>query len=244
MIYSAIAPYYNLLMKHVNYKDWLYLIQKVIQRNFTSKQISIFEIGAGTGSLGKLLIKSGYNYHASDLSFEMSKIGKKEAHSFLCADARNLPIKKQFNMVLFLYDGINYLKSLSDYKHVFGSVASIIMKDGLFLFDITTEFNSIKYFDNYLNYNEFLNTSIFRHSYYIHRKQLQCNDFTIFSPLDSNSSLYSKKTENHVQKLFNPIQIKQVIPNNLFTCLGIWDGFSQKEYNSQSERIHFLLKRI
>ncbi len=43
----------------------------------------------------------------------MSQEAVKKNIPYFCADARLLPVKKQFDVVLFLYDGINYLQTVS-----------------------------------------------------------------------------------------------------------------------------------
>lgn len=243
MTYSSLAPFYDAIMLHVEYEDWAQLIRKIINLYFGRKKISLFEIGGGTGTLGKTLQSYKIDYQGSDLSYEMARVANRKNLSFLCADALSLPIKKKFDMILFLYDGINYLKTLSDYKKLFCNVFSLLEPGGLFLFDITTETNSQRYFTNYHSLDEISGSTIFRSSYYIASKKLQCNDFQIFTPLEKDASLFSKQCENHIQKLFTPTQICSVIPDNLFKIIGIWDEFSMLKYNKHSERIHFLLQK-
>jgi len=243
MTYSCLAPFYDDIMWHVDYEDWAQLIKKVVTQYYKRKKISLFEIGGGTGTLGNILKTYKYNYQGSDLSYEMASIANSKNHSFICADALSLPIKSQFDMVIFLYDGINYVKTLPDYKKLFTNVFSILKPGGLFLFDITTETNSKQFFSDYHSCEEFGGSTIFRSSYYIETKKLQCNDFQIFTPLQNAKSLYIKQSEKHVQKLFTPTQICSVIPEKLFTTIGVWDGFSMLKYTKHSERIHFLLQK-
>lgn len=242
--YSVLAPFYDSLMNHVNYDDWLQLIERIVRQHFPSRHISILEVGGGTGILGTLLKERGFTYVGSDLSFDMSKIAQKKGLPFFCADARHLPLKNRFDMMIFLYDGINYLSYLTDYKKIFSAAAEQLSKNGLFLFDVTTETNSQRYFYDYSYYEETDSSSLFRHSYFLPEKSLQCNDFTFFVKQDPTKDLYKKYTELHMQKLFKPAQIESVIPKKLFKVIGIWDGFSAHKYTRQSERIHFLLKRL
>ncbi len=242
MIYSSLAPFYDFIMNHVKYSKWINLIDSITKQFSKSRTTSIFEIGGGTGTLGWHLTKRGYIYNGSDISYNMARLAQTKRLSFLCADARFLPIKTKFDMIIFLYDGINYLQNLDDYKKLFLSVASCLTTRGLFLFDITTATNSFRYFFDHYDFQEFNECSIIRHSYFKPKQSLQINDFTIYSPVAANGSLYKKQTEHHLQKIVSPEQIEAIIPKKIFNCLGIWDGFSMHNFNDNSERIHFLLQ--
>lgn len=244
MNYTALAPFYDLLMDHVKYIEWITLIDSITKRYSKAQSTTIFEIGGGTGKLGMELIKKGYSYTGSDISYSMSKQAKIKKLPFFCADACLLPVKKKFDLVIFLYDGINYLLDLNRYKNIFIAVSSCLNTYGLFLFDITTVENSYRYFFDIYDFHEYKRSSIIRHSHFNPKQSLQINDFTIFSPIHSSNTLYVKQTEHHFQKVYNPEQIKSSIPNTLFKCLGIWDGFSMQSYQKDSERIHFLLQKI
>lgn len=244
MIYNTIAPFYDFLMNHVKYSEWINLIEYITKRFSLAKQTKILEIGGGTGNIGIQLKKIGYTYFISDISYKMSIQAKKKNLCPFCADACFLPVKRKFDLIIFLYDGINYLQTLLEYKKIFFSVSSCLNPNGLFLFDIITETNSYKYFFNFLDYQEFDGSSIIRHSYFKKNKSIQINNFIIFSPEPCSKKYFIKKTEHHSQKIFKPEQIKNVIPHNIFTCIGIFDGFSLEKYNMNSERIHFLLRKV
>ena len=243
MAYSALAPFYDQVMKHVQYHDWLDLIESIVRRFSLPKSASLLEIGGGTGSLGILLTKAGFYYTGSDLNFSMSRQAKNKGLSFFCSDGKYLPVKKKFDLIIFLYDGINYLQNLNEYKQLFLSVGSLLSLRGLFLFDITTMHNSQLYFSDFTDYMEIDGTSLVRHSYFNKKALMQYNDFTFFSPSDSYINSYSKITEHHAQKLFPPARIVSAVPDTIFDCIGIWDGFSMNHYTDNSERVHFLLQK-
>lgn len=243
MRYDSLAPFYDRLMNHVDYDSWIALIERVAAKYMKKKKPSIFEIGGGTGALGRMLRESSYPYTGSDYCFAMAREANKKGLPVFCADARSLPVKKQFDLILFLYDGINYLLSAEDYERAFGEVARCLNRDGLFLFDITTETNSLEHFLEYLDFEDYGDYSFIRHSYYNEETMEQRNDFTIFKQYRKNSNIYEKLSEHHVQKVFPVKFIEEAIPRNLFKVEGIWDGFTFKRYSLRSERIHFLLRK-
>ena len=245
MSYTVIAPFYDAIMDHVDYTEWYDLLLRIVRKYRLPTPLSVLEIGGGTGTLGNLIIRNEnyFEYYGSDACFSMALEARKKSLSFFCADGCSLPVKKQFDLIIFLYDGINYLQSIAQYRQLFDSVAACLEKGGFFLFDITTRENSFTNFFDIFDYQEIRGTSVIRHSYYQIKENAQKNDFLFFSPVDGHKNIFTKYHESHSQKVFTPEQIQQAIPGRLFSCTGIWDGFSMKPHTVASERIHFLLRK-
>jgi len=241
--YSALAPLYDRLMAHVKYELWLALIKKIHARYFPGNKPSILEIGGGTGTLGSLLLKNGYECLCSDISPGMCYEAAKKGLPVFCADAKSLPVKRNFTLVIFLYDGINYLRSLHEYTHLFHEIYSVLDKNGCFLFDITTETNSKNNFLDFFETEDFGDSSYIRHSYYNKKQKSQHNDFTVYLQHEKHPSCYTKHYENHIQNIFSVNEILQALPDNYFKVLGVWDNYSFNKYTHRSERIHFLLQK-
>jgi len=245
MQYDALAAIYDRLMYHVEYDEWIELIANVINRYGGCGNPKILEIGAGTGVVGSLLKGMGYDYIASDLSTSMCGVARRLRGLPVCAaDARRLPFRQRFNAALFLYDGINYMMTLDEYRRLFASVYDVLLPGGLFLFDITTQENSLKHFVHYVDFDDYGDISYVRHSYYDDIRSIQHNDFTIYRLSDDHPPYYEKFIETHVQKIFSVQEIEKAIPKKRFEVLGIWDGFLFKKHSGKSFRIHFLLRRL
>lgn len=238
--YSSLAPLYDRVMDHVDYRQWCTLIKKVCKNYLPSRNISLFEIGGGTATLGRMLLAEGFDYQGSDRSIAMCRQAQQKGVSFFVADGRDLPCKGCFDCVIFLYDGINYLLDAADYSRLSLQVHSLLVQGGVFLFDITTETNSTKFFDDYMDFEDLGIAFYARHSYYQPTSRLQHNDFTIFT---RDGDLYSKNIDNHVQRIFSVKEICSMLPGDLFEILQIWDGFTMRPYTPNSERIHFLLRK-
>ena len=247
MQYEVLAPMYDRLMRHVTYSKWVEQITRVIKRFAVSRDPDILELGAGTGVVGSYLRGMGYKYTASDLSFCMCREARINRGLPVCvADATRLPFKKQFDMALFLYDGINYLFTQAEYRKLFAEVYDALIPGGLFLFDITTQANGLNNFSDFVDFEDYGDFSYIRRSYFDPYKSIQYNDFTIYKRVDADNNsqpLYEKYTEEHKQKVFTVPEIEKMIPKKRFSVLGIWDGYTFRKYTKKSDRIHFLLKK-
>jgi len=243
VVYDALAPIYDRIMSHVEYEEWVRLIERITDKFLQVQHPLVFELGGGTGVLSSLLISRGFRYVGSDRSFPMCSIACRRRAPYVCADARAIPFKKPFDLIFFLYDGINYLQTLEEYMLLFSEAARCLLPGAFFLFDITTEANSLNHFRSYLEFEDWGDYAYVRRSYYNKELIEQRNDITIFRRLANDSPLYEKKIERHCQKVFSAEAIVRAVPAALFTIEGMWDGFSFHRYHSHSERIHFLLKR-
>jgi SAM-dependent methyltransferase len=242
-VYDALAPLYDRIMAHVQYHQWAFLIEKTISQFSKTERPVILEIGCGTGVLASKLPTNDYTFLGSDLSFKMCRQARSRIPLLFCADGRALPLRKPVDLILFLYDGINYLPTLADYAALFREIHRCLTPQGLFLFDITTEHNSCTFFLDNLDYEDFGSTFYLRHSYYERAALLQHNDFTIFVEADSQPGLFSRSVERHRQKVFPVAAVADTVPRELFELLGTWDGFTFKKYSRRSERVHFLVRK-
>jgi ubiquinone/menaquinone biosynthesis C-methylase UbiE len=243
VVYDSLAPIYDRIMSHVDYEEWARLIERIIEKFLSVQSPSILELGGGTGILSSLLINRGFRCIGSDRCFSMCSVARRRLSPFLCADARAIPFKSKFDLICFLYDGINYLQTLEEYSYLFHETARHLSPGAFFLFDITTETNSLHHFRNYLEYEDWGDYAYIRRSYYNKEKIEQSNDITIFRRIAHDSPLYEKKIEHHCQKVFSADTIARTVPSEFFEIEGMWDGFSFHRCHSHSERIHFLLKR-
>ncbi|MBN1127898.1 MAG: class I SAM-dependent methyltransferase [Chitinispirillaceae bacterium] len=230
-------------MSHVEYDEWAGLIGRVIDRFLACDRPSIFEIGAGTGVLGQRLSRRGYDYTGSDRCYSMCRCGTTRNIPFVCADGLRLPLKKRFDLILFLYDGINYLPTLDHYASLMEEVSLNLRDGGLFLFDITTEANSLSHFRQYLDFEDWGDYACIRRSYYRKGPMEQHNEFTIFKRLPGSSPLFEKIEEHHCQMIFPAAGIARKVPASRFSVEGIWDGYSFNRFRPHSERVHFLLRK-
>ena len=241
--YCALAPLYDRIMHHVRYDEWVSLIQTVVANYAATPDPLVLELGGGTGTLGLKLQRAGMRYVGSDACPAMCSIARGKAVPWVGADCRSLPFRRMFDLVIFLYDGINYLCTLSEYDRLFETVHRQLSPGGLFLFDVTTTANSLRNFSEYVERADFDDSYFVRHSYYDAAAQLQYNDFTIFVKQGQPGDGYQRVDEQHVQRVFPITVLRDQIPPDRFDVLGVWDDFTFKKCTRKSERVHFLLRK-
>jgi SAM-dependent methyltransferase len=239
--YEALSLIYDEVMSNINYDLWIDLITVICNENNIGKSAKILEIGGGTGILGQKLNSLGFSYFGSDYSFDMARAAKNKGLDFVCADCRNLPFNCRFDIVLFLFDGINYIFKIDEFIRTYEQAHSVLKNEGLFLFDITTQANSLNNFYNYRESFADKNYAYIRDSYYDKKNNEQHNDFDIF--IKEKKENYRRYSEKHCQKVHAIDAVIASIPKELFNTEGIWGDFNRKRYDKKSQRVHFLLRK-
>jgi len=204
--FTKIAPYYDLLMKRVDYPGWVRYLHQIFER-FGIKPRKILDLACGTGIPSLLLARQGYEVIGLDNSEEMLKVAmqnaelgdspKKEINllsrfqnlnseigrvRFIQADMRNFEIPEKVDVVISLFDSFNYLLTEKDLHKAYVSTYRALRKGGYFLFDMNTDFGLSQYWVNGTEIREIDGLlSIWRNSYDEKRKIARL-DLTLFVP--------------------------------------------------------------
>lgn len=100
---------------------------------------SILEVACGTGAILKLLPKK-YELHGLDRSQGMLTRAKKKVKRghFYRANMESFSLKQKFDVVLCVFDSLNHLLKISDWRKCFIHVSRVLNENGIFVFDINT----------------------------------------------------------------------------------------------------------
>ncbi|GAB2483320.1 class I SAM-dependent methyltransferase [Alkalibacterium psychrotolerans] len=137
MSYNWFAQIYDELMDDSLYHKWL---------TYTAERISpsdtILELGCGTGILGIMLTKAGYDLTGLDLSEEMLSLAydrQIEEDTFfplIQRDMRDLSELPEYDSVICYSDALCYMTDEQELLTVFKEVQSSLESEGVFLFDV------------------------------------------------------------------------------------------------------------
>ncbi|MEN3037983.1 MAG: class I SAM-dependent methyltransferase [Candidatus Kryptonium sp.] len=227
-------------MKDVPYKKWAKYVIKLIQK-FCPNAKRIFEFACGTGTMLAILGKYGFIIDGMDFSETMinkakEKLRNMDARLFV-GDMSNFKIDEKYDVALCLYDSVNYLKSFDKFKGLLTSAGNSLNEHGIFIFDISTEYNSVQ---NAILMNvsgRCFDVKYKRKSYYLKDEKVHINEFEI----ELNGKVYFEK---HIQRIYKISEIENIVrENGIFEIAGCYDGFSFNSGSELSERVHFVLKK-
>ncbi len=141
--YSALASVYEKVMSTPEYERWAEYIIELLKEHSLGK-VGI-DMACGSGYFTRKMAKSGYFVEGVDSSFEMLNeavtLSRREGLNimFRQADMQNAKSFSKVDFITVINDGINYIsqeKIEKTFKHFY----SLLKKDGVLIFDVSTEY--------------------------------------------------------------------------------------------------------
>ncbi|MFC1717236.1 class I SAM-dependent DNA methyltransferase [Candidatus Poribacteria bacterium] len=239
--YTSFAAAYDKMMENVDYVRWADYVDKLFA-HYNLRPRRVLDMACGTGSTAILLAEKGYLMSGSDRAMEMLLSARDKAEKkgiplqLWQQDMRDLAVSQPYDAVLCLYDSINYITTEEEMKQVFTRVSEALGPKGVFIFDVTTEYNIVKHFDRqtFAESNEYF-SYIWRNLYF-HKEKLCKTVLTFFLREDGD---YRKYEEFHVQKIYSVAQIRKLLDQTGYNLLSSFDAFSFNRWSKISERINF-----
>jgi SAM-dependent methyltransferase len=236
--YTVIAPYYDVLLRHVDYQEWYEYLRAVMERH-AARHETILELGCGTGRFGAKFSNDGYTIFGADRSLEMLRVARSRAFMnfrIFCADITGFRLAQPVDFIFSVHDTVNYLLEYSDIINMFRCVRDIMHGESVFMFDITTEHNIYKNFDGKTSKSLVRNGSVEWSNRYDARKKL------ITSTLNLNRAGESS-VEEHVQRIYDAGEIRGLLKE---AGLAVWEVYGDYTFDPPRENtimINFITGR-
>lgn len=239
--YTIIAKVYDEMMTHVNYKRWAKYIRSIL-KNEKFRDGNLLDIGCGSGEFLKYMQKYNYYTTGCDRSVEMIDRAKKKLpnihflHSALPL-LEEIPENK-YNIIVCLFDTVNYLPDEETLTNSLQNIYRKIKSPGIFIFDVVTKFYCEQFFQNY-HEDEILekDTAYSRVSEFNADQNIQINYIRVYTP----DGIFE---EIHHQKIFDLQLIQNIILRKTkFEFINMLEDFSFQQADSNSGRVHFVLKK-
>ncbi len=238
--YTALASVYDLVMEHVDYEHWAWYVHGIIERHHPQAQ-DVLELACGTGSLAIALQDGRFKYLATDASSEMIRVAREKATlfgahlSFGVLDFRSFRVDRPADVVLLLYDSINYVLELHEVSAVLQNIRHAVRPHGLLVFDQSTSANSLNNASFFEDHGGDDVATYVRRSQYDEETGLHHTTFDI--TIDGEHY-----HEHHVQRSYEVAEIADCIANSGFSVIEALEDFTQDPATSSSERIQWVLR--
>ncbi len=144
--YNDFANIYDeLINEDINYKNWADKVIEICKIYNVGKR-DYLDLACGTGNLTALIGKNFIFTTAVDLSEQMLSIADEKLKEdnikskVVCQDICNFDLKKQFDLITCGLDSTNYIIDEGKIGQYFISVNKHLKEDGVFVFDVNTEY--------------------------------------------------------------------------------------------------------
>lgn len=243
MQYDKFAKYYDELMYDCDYFEWSQYLLNLIKKESTGKKL--IDIACGSGKHTILLKKAGYDVIGMDNSATMLEKAiinsRKEMQNimYIKQDIIEFDIENRFDIATCICDGINYV---SDLKTAFKNIFNSLKNDGVFLFDISSEYKLKNILGDNLFTDETENVTYIWQNSFDEKTNTVEMYLTFF--VKNEDGLYERFDETHIQYAHKFDEVKTSLISAGFKSVKAYAFLSDKEYNGENvERIQFIAKK-
>lgn len=248
--YSGFAALYDMFMDNIPYEEWgQYLVG--LLKEYQVDQGIIAELGCGTGKITELLAMEGYDMIGIDNSEEMLQIAREKLLAYeendkrknilyLLQDMREMELYGTVHAVVSICDSLNYITEEEDLLQVFRLVNNYLEPQGLFIFDLNTEYKYSEVMGDRNICENRENASFIWENYYYPVEKINEYDLTIYAEADNG--LYERMEENHFQKAYSLDQIQSLLEKAGMEYVTAYDAFSKEAPREDSERIYVIAR--
>lgn len=247
-IYKSLAKVYDLFMEETPYEVWVSYIEEIFRKYELTPKL-ILELGCGTGNITTLMQNKGYDMIGVDISEDMLVEAKEKAQEnsqnilFLNQDMRDFELYGTVDSCICICDSLNYVLEDKEVLQVFKLVNNYLNPNGLFIFDINTEYK-FKYelADKTFSATEDNSAYIWENYYY--EDDMLNEYYTNIFIKDDKKDIYRRYEEYHYQKAYTKENIIELIERSGLEFLHVYDAFTFNEPKDNSQRLIFVAKEI
>lgn len=242
--YSDFAYVYDSLMhKDINYEQWADYIENIFTINNVYPDL-VCDMACGTGNMTIPLAKRGYNMTGLDISEDMLNIARNKSENldilYLNQSMENIDLYGTMGAFICMIDGLNYILPPKSLEKLFTKIKTCFLdEDGLFIFDISTEYK----LKHIIGSNTFVHCGkdIFYtwQNRYIENKRLSDMFLTFF--VKSHNG-YRRFEERQLQKAHKKEELISILHKSGFGNIDVYDALTFSPPKHDSERIVFVCR--
>ena len=240
--YGKFADVYDSLMDLQHFYDGYYQFIREILQKLGLKPEKVLEIGCGTGKLSEIFLRNGCDVEGLDLSEAMLAVAKSRGLKVYNQDMAGFKLGKKYGLILCIFDSLNYLQSKSQLQRCFASVHSHLDKEGLFVFDVNSDYkinHFIPMFNKPASYKIGETEVVWSNS---HRPNTWIARITMIEKAKGSGN-YRKFFEKHVEKAYSLKVLKALLVKSGFRIIGVYSDFEFNAVRKDSLKWFFVCRK-
>lgn len=244
--YTKFATLYDGLMNSdVNYGEWADYIENLFDLYGKNPNL-VCDLACGTGNMTLPLAARGYEMIGVDRSFDMLSIARDKAQEagfdvvFLEQDMKKLDLYGSCDAFLCMIDGFNYILNPNSLYNIAKRIKTCFLEpDGLFIFDLSSEYKLKSYIGN----NTFIHDGedvfySWENKYYENIKM--CEMYLNFFVKEKGH--YKRFGERHLQRAYSEDEIRRIFLAAGFSSVDAYSPLSFDKPKEDDMRIVYVAK--
>ena len=245
--YTGFAYVYDEYMDNIPYEEWGEYMMTLLKENGVSDGMSVLELGCGTGTVTRMLSKSGYDCVGLDMSEDMLSIASDKTFEedlhiiYTCQDMRDFEVPYSMDAMISIGDSMNYITCVDDLENVFSCVRENLKENGVFIFDLKT----IHFFRDILADNTYAqnrdDSAFIWDNYYDEEERNNEYELAVF--VKNEDGTFDRFEEQHYQHGFTIEEVTGAARKAGHNVKSIYNAFTKDAPDDSSERLYFIITR-
>ncbi|MGN0321033.1 MAG: class I SAM-dependent DNA methyltransferase, partial [Lachnospira sp.] len=238
---------YDEYMDNIPYEEWGEYMMTLLKENGVSDGMSVLELGCGTGTVTRMLSKSGYDCVGLDMSEDMLSIASDKTFEedlhiiYTCQDMRDFEVPYSMDAMISIGDSMNYITCVDDLENVFSCVRENLKENGVFIFDLKT----IHFFRDILADNTYAqnrdDSAFIWDNYYDEEERNNEYELAVF--VKNEDGTFDRFEEQHYQHGFTIEEVTGAARKAGLNVKSVYNAFTKDAPDDSSERLYFIITR-
>lgn len=242
--YNDFANIYDeLINEDIDYELWAEKIIEICDEHNVVKR-DYLDLACGTGNFTACIGKKFIFTTALDLSEQMLSIADEKLKEqgikakVACQNICSFNLKKKFDLITCGLDSTNYILEEDDLQQYFESVYNHLKDEGLFIFDINTEYKIKNILGN--NSFNFDNNDVV----YIWDNELEDDIVNMYLTFFvKKGQVYYRFDEEHRERAYSEECIEEKIKKAGFAIEKKLNCYGDEPIDAETERITYVLRK-
>lgn len=252
MAYGGLAPYYDVLMAHVDYEGWVQFVARLlgIGPAAAAARPRLLDLACGTGTFSVAFARRGFDVVAIDASPEMLAVAEEKARRegigsilFTCQDLTEFSVDEPADAAISLFDSLNYLVDDGALEKALERVARALKPGAPFVFDLHTQARFREYAESvFVERGD--EVAYIWESEFDEERKVCAMHLTLFAAKGGPSSgLYARYDEVHLERAFEPDHVVKALEDAGFEVEGIFGELELRPPAPDEGRCFYLARR-
>lgn len=245
--YTGFAYVYDEYMDNIPYDEWAEYLISLLKEQGVPDDGAVADLGCGTGTVTRILDKTGYDCIGIDMSEDMLVIASEKMYEseqqiiYTEQDMRDFGLPYQVDACVCIGDSMNYITSREDIKKVFSCVHDNLIDGGVFIFDLKT----IHFFRDILKDNVYAqnrdDSAFIWDNTYDEDSRNNIYDLAVF--VRNEEGTFDRFEENHYQHGFYDDEVTGAAAEAGLKLVAVYDAFGHEAPSDLSERLYYIFKK-
>ena len=150
---------------------------------------------------------------------------------------RNFAVSRKFDFVFSVHDSMNYLLEENDLLAAFTSAGNAIHRNGIFMFDLTTEYNIRRYFDGRKSSHVSRGVRVTWDNSYDETNRIVSSRLSVRRPDGSQTR------EEHLQRIYSLDEVKPLLDRAGLRLVDIFGDYTFDSPDKKTVMINYVARK-